>query len=59
LLFFIGLLDWFTRERRMQGKIDSHSPIRSRTGFMGMTEKEVGMTEEPDGFDESNPYLNT
>jgi hypothetical protein len=52
-------LDWFTRERRMQGKIDSHSPIRSRTGFMGMTEKEVGMTEEPDGFDESNPYLNT
>jgi len=26
-------------------RMDSHSPIRSRTGFMGMTYKGIGMTE--------------
>jgi len=25
--------------------MDSHSPIRSRTGFVGMTIREMGMTE--------------
>ena len=49
----MGLLDCFTRLLR---RYIPRKDILWIPAFAGMTEKEGGITEESDGFDESNPY---